>query len=91
MKTMYRVRYTASVTGSLGGRDDGHPTPATREGSNYIEMAQFFKEKMDEKGKRYGWEKPTFRIVQVGDPLNDEAILKDLEDYEKIKNEGEGI
>ena len=89
-KTKYMVVYTDSVRGSLGGRDDGQPVRRQVVLGDKIEAYRFFKEKLDEEGNRYGWERPTISTMQVYE-LDEEAVVDYLDRYEKTKNFGEGI
>ena len=86
----YSVEFTASVTGSMAGRDDGQPYRSRKVGVNRITMLQFYKEKLDEKGKRYGWKPPKFSELYVTN-IPKMIALAELEEYNKTKNNGEGI
>ena len=86
----YVVEYTASVTGSMAGRDDGQPYRTTKTGTDRITMLQIFKKCVGEGGKRYGREKPYFfESVMTEVPTLD--CLDELEEFESTKNDGGGI
>lgn len=86
----YMVEFTASVTGSMAGRDDGHPYRTSVTGTDRIGMIKLFKEKLDEKSRRYGWQAPKIFELEVTELVGD-PLLVELEEYEKTKNHGEGI
>jgi hypothetical protein len=86
----YMVEYTASVTGSMAGRDDGQPYRTKTVGTDRYAMFKLYEEKLDEKGKRYGWEEPVIYEMDVYELAGGEVLLE-LDNYEKTKNFGEGI
>lgn len=85
----YMVEYTASVTGSMAGRDDGQPYRTTRHGEDKIGMMKFFKECMAG-NKRYGWKAPIFFEMDVVE-CNPDKVLADLAEHELVKHFGGGI
>ena len=86
----YRVEYTDSVTGSMAGRDDGHPFRTSAQGADKFKMFKLYREKLDEKGKRYGWKEPKLFEVEMVE-LDGASAVKFVEEYEETKNLGEGI
>ncbi|NIQ05443.1 MAG: hypothetical protein GWO20_06860 [Candidatus Korarchaeota archaeon] len=90
MADKYMIEYTETVKGSMAGRDDGYPYRTTKIIKDKIEAFRFFKEKMDEKGKRYGWERPRISGLQVN-PMDEDAVLSYINLFEKTKDYGKGI
>lgn len=86
----YMVEFTASVTGSLAGRDDGQPYRTTLTQEDKFNALRIFKKKCDEKNNRYGWKPPKFYEMEVVE-LDPCGCLYELEQYEKTKNHGADI
>jgi hypothetical protein len=86
----YMVEYTASVTGSMAGRDDGQPYRTNAQGADKYQMFKLYKEKLEEEGKRYGWQEPVLFELDVTELAGADA-LDFIEQFEKTKNQGEGI
>lgn len=86
----YSVEFTASVTGSLAGRDDGQPYRTRQIGADKYHMFKFYKEKLEEEGKRYGWQEPVLCELDVTE-LSGIDALNYVEAFEKTKNQGAGI
>ena len=86
----YMVEYTASVTGSMAGRDDGQPYRTTKQGTDLITMLQFFRKVFNEGGKRYGWKPPAFFEMDVLE-LDTKWCLGELKEFEKHKDDGADI
>ena len=88
--TKYQVEFTASVTGSMAGRDDGQPYRTNKTITDRIEAFRFYDKCMSEQGKRYGWEAPKlFKMVVI--ELDGGEALLELDEYEENKNAGAGI
>lgn len=86
----YQVEYTASVTGSMAGRDDGQPYRTTKQGFDKIAMFRFYRDKLNEEGKRYGWQEPALFEMEINE-LDPAGALAYIEAFEKTQNNGEGI
>lgn len=86
----YMVEFTASVTGSMAGRDDGQPYRTNKQGTDKIEMTRFYEKCMNEQGRRYGWAEPKLFEIEVTELDGGEALLE-LDEYEKTKDYGSGI
>jgi len=86
-KVKYQVEFTDSVA---DGRDFGQPFRTYKQNTDKIEMFRFYEKRLNEKGKRYGWEKPILSELVITEIDGDEAI-KILKDFEKTKDCGQGI
>lgn len=86
----FMVEFTDSVTGSMAGRDDGHPFRTNVTYKDKHKALTFFREKILENGKRYGWKPPKFFEMGVTE-IDPDTCIREFESYEKTKNQGEGI
>jgi hypothetical protein len=86
----YSVEFTASVTGSMAGRDDGQPYRTRKIGADKYHMFKFYQEKLAEEGKRYGWQEPVLCELDVTELSGAEALVY-IEAFEKTRNIGAGI
>lgn len=88
MKVKYCIEYSGVTSGTMMGRDDGHPCRKTMIVNDYISAGEKLKQIIESTRKPYGYKPP---VVWALEPEDVAYLIESYELFEKTKNRGADI